>query len=148
MPQTASFFILCECLAPAAARAACSALGQERRALSRHICRTVHATGVQVLHHACVERSDPQAPASPTTHPHAPTTAPWPPADTLFVGLIGRALGALRLFGLLIYAFRSAFAATPRARARAWQLQTCAFGGRIPDQTIIMLLGTVFSCIQ
>jgi hypothetical protein len=70
------------------------------------------------------------------------------PPDTLFVGLIGRSLGLLRLFGLLIYAIRSAFAGTPRARARAWQLQTCAFGGRIPDQTIIMLLGIVFSCIQ
>ncbi|KIZ05265.1 Uncharacterized protein RSN1 [Monoraphidium neglectum] len=77
-----------------------------------------------------------------------PQTASFFIIYTLFVGLIGRSLGLLRLFGLLIYAIRSAFAGTPRARARAWQLQTCAFGGRIPDQTIIMLLGIVFSCIQ
>lgn len=68
--------------------------------------------------------------------------------DILFVGLIGRCLGLLRIWGLLIFAIRSATAATARARARAWQLQTCAFGPRIPDQTVIMLLGLVFSCIQ
>jgi len=73
---------------------------------------------------------------------------PNPPPDTLFVGLTGRSLGLLRIGGLLIYAIRRSTAPTARARARSWQLQTSAFGPRIPDQTIIMLLGVVFSCIQ
>jgi hypothetical protein len=64
------------------------------------------------------------------------------------VGLIGRSLGLLRIWGLLVYAVRSGLAQTARARARSWQLQTCAFGPRIPDQTIIMLLGLVFCVIQ
>lgn len=77
-----------------------------------------------------------------------PQTASFFILYILFIGLIGRSLGLLRIWGLLIYAIRTATAATPRARARAWQLQMCSFGPRIPDQTIVMLLGTVYSIIQ
>ncbi|GBF92769.1 hypothetical protein Rsub_05388 [Raphidocelis subcapitata] len=77
-----------------------------------------------------------------------PQTAAFFILYILFVGLIGRSLGLLRIWGLLVFAVRSAFARTPRARARTWQLQACAFGPRIPDQTIIMLLGLVFCVIQ
>jgi hypothetical protein len=66
----------------------------------------------------------------------------------LFIALIGRSLGLLRPGGLLLFAARTAFAGTARARARSWQLQVTAFGPRIPDMTIVLLLTLVFSCIQ
>ena len=102
---------------------------------------------------ARARRARPKArplPGAPNHHPCPPTPAPARARapDILFVGLIGRSLGLLRIWGLLIYAVRTATAATPRARARAWQLQSCSFGSRIPDQTIIMLLGIVYSIIQ
>jgi hypothetical protein len=54
----------------------------------------------------------------------------------------------MRLPGLITYAVRRCTAQTRRARERVWQVQTASFGDSIPDQTIIMLLGLVFCCIQ
>jgi hypothetical protein len=134
VPQTASFFILCARGAPLLA----AGVGRagSRTAAGPGSRRKAAATGPW---HAVPTLSTPQ-----TTRP---VTPPLPP-DTLFVGLIGRSLSLLRIPGLIFYAITTSTARTARARARTWQLQTSAFGPRIPDNTIILLLGVVFSCIQ
>ncbi|KAG2451091.1 hypothetical protein HYH02_004359 [Chlamydomonas schloesseri] len=67
----------------------------------------------------------------------------------LFVnGLGAKSIGFVRLPGFIIFWILSKFAGSPRARERMWMNQSARYGVLVPDHTIAILLGLVFSCMN
>lgn len=63
-------------------------------------------------------------------------------------GLVARSIFLLHYWWLLLYIFQVSAAATARARRRAAQAQYRMFGPSVPDHTIAIGLGLIFSCIN
>lgn len=77
-----------------------------------------------------------------------------PKTATFFITYImisnwtAKSLAFLRIPNLIIYSLLSRFAATPRAKARLWADQFTTYGKTVVDQTIVILLGLVYSAIN
>ncbi|KAL4447960.1 hypothetical protein ABPG75_005179 [Micractinium tetrahymenae] len=77
----------------------------------------------------------------------APQTALFFTTYLMLQALLAKPLSLLRLPGLVVFWLRHRLAATERAKARVWEEQQQTYGGLIPDDTISLLLGLVFSLV-
>ncbi|KAK9864573.1 hypothetical protein WJX84_004373 [Apatococcus fuscideae] len=78
----------------------------------------------------------------------APATSIFFLTYVVLQGLNAAPLGFLRLVGVVLFWLLSILAGTERAKARRWSQQSLTYGGQIPNDTIIILLGLVFCCVN
>ncbi|KAG2431317.1 hypothetical protein HYH02_013447 [Chlamydomonas schloesseri] len=78
----------------------------------------------------------------------APQTASFFLSYILFTGLVVGPLGALRLWGLLLFSARYGLASTRRARARLLAAPAASFAATTPSHSMALLLALVFSCVN